>query len=234
MAQNPVVTTPGGGDPLNEAFDKINTDIAALYTATEVGGGGDLAAQVEALRDGTGLDPVNLGSTHGTHAYWRVRIDAFPDMGGGHLVSVAEVEMRAIPSGADQCTSGLALSSGDYSGYPASRAFNDNVAGGDHWLSDGAAGTKWLGYQFSEAVQVAEVTVRARSDGDAAYTPTALTVQHSDDGSVWSDAWAVTGQTGWTGGQVRTFTDPAYVDASGTLLARLTALEARVAALEAA
>lgn len=147
------------------------------------------------------------GSPHGAHTYWRVRTIVDD---GGTIAAASEIEMRATPSGADQCTGGTAIGTQHPSlSFPPSQAFDNNNS--TFWASTTTGDAQNVGYQFASPVVVAEITWRNRGDSAANQAPVVGIVQYSDNGTTWTTAWTFTGQTGWTLGQTRTFTDPNYV-----------------------
>lgn len=152
--------------------------------------------------------PGGSGSKHGSHAHWRL----FLMNPGDTAVSVAEAQFRATPGGADQATGGTASASSTFSGFPASNAFDNDT--GTLWNNSASGANRrwaWLRYQFAAPVEVAEVALTMRNDGFIATAPQHFAVQYSDDGTVWTTAWMVLGETGWSLGETRVYTDPDYV-----------------------
>lgn len=152
-------------------------------------------------------EPPYSGSPHGAHAYWRLhsmRAD------NDDAVALAEMEFRATPGGADQATGGTPSASSIFSGsFPASAAFDDD--GGTLWSAANGSNWAWLQYQFGSAVEVTEVVIAARDDVAAITSPGEFAFQYSDDGVTWTTAWALVGETSWSLGETRTYTDPNYV-----------------------
>jgi len=149
------------------------------------------------------------GSPHGSHQHWRIRM---VEDNGGNISSASEIEMRATPSGSDQCSGGTPISDGDIgSGLVDDNAFdNNNTTFFGSTLT--ASGAAYIGYSFASPVSVAEVTWRSRGDGAADQTPRSFFIQYADSGSgPWTTAWGVSNSSGWSIGETRTFTDPNYV-----------------------
>lgn len=140
-----------------------------------------------------------------THLFWRLNISAAQS---GGYVSIAEIEFRATPGGADQATGGTPSASSSYNpAYTAAAAFDGNP--GSEWAS-GNGFPHWIRYEFASAVEVQQVAVQAT---DAAYggpneRPLDFAIEYSDDGSAWTVARTVTGQTGWTDSEIRLFSVP--------------------------
>lgn len=150
------------------------------------------------------------GSPHGAHRYWRMLI---PTNDGGTISAASEIEMRATPGGADQCTGGTAFGEdGGFGGAGAvANAFDNNNS--TNYFGATSTDNSNIGYDFGSGNDkvVAEITWRNRGDSAANQAPTNIFVQYSDDNTNWTTAWAVIGQTGWTLGQTRTWTDPNYI-----------------------
>ena len=150
--------------------------------------------------------PSYSGSKWGSHQYWRIMSYA----AAGNAYSAVEVEMRAAPSGADQCSGGTGSAWQSFSGsFDGPKAFDDNA--GTFWSSSAKAAGGWLKYVFGSAVTVSEVTWLSRDDASYAQAPTLMVVQFSDDGTHWTTAWQIGPLSAWSQNQTRTFTDPAYV-----------------------
>lgn len=127
------------------------------------------------------------------HLYWRVYLTAVQG-GGTNVCSIGEIEMRLVPYGPDQASGGTALSSSDYSGYPASQAFDNN--GGTRWSSNTGA-PMWVGYQFAAAVSIKQVLLVAPDAGNYASVqmPKDFAIEWSDDGTTWNSAVSYSGIT---------------------------------------
>lgn len=151
------------------------------------------------------------------HLYWRINVTA--NNGSTTMLTIAEVQMRAVSGGADQCTGGTATASSSESGNPPSLAVDDSVF--STWAALFSNTTGWWQYQFASAVDVVEYTIQG-SNSVNERAPKDWTLEYSDDGSSWTVADTRTGETGWTDGQVRT-----YSIASSTL-ARLSQLPVEV------
>jgi hypothetical protein len=111
--------------------------------------------------------------------------------GSGNGVSVAEVEWRGSPGGADLCVGGTP--SGDSTGgFVAANAFdNDNAT----YFYNGATGgvCARLSYDFGSSVTPAELWLRnapAGTHNGLQYGPAHVRVEWSDDGTTW-----ITGST---------------------------------------
>lgn len=75
------------------------------------------------------------------------------------------------------------------------RAFDLNFTDSG-WLDFGSSPPRWVGVQFASPKEILQFGITASHnypDG----TPKDFKLQYSDDGSSWSDAASVTGQTGW-------------------------------------
>lgn len=150
------------------------------------------------------------GSPHGAHRYWRVHMARSNN--GGSTFAAAEVEMRATPGGADQCSGGTATAHSNFSGsFDAPKAFDNNAA--TLWSASGGTSNGWLQYDFGLGVQVevAEVMIQARNDSSFTQTPRWGQIEFSDDGTTWSTAWSYAMASTYSAGLAQTSTDPNYV-----------------------
>jgi hypothetical protein len=140
---------------------------------------------------------------------WRVRSSA--DNGSG-VTAFGEIEFRASTGGADQSASGYSSTGFPFSGtdplgndYTADKAFNNN-GGTTFWAGSTPCE---VGFAFATAVSVAEVAITTRSDGFTSDAPKDFTIDYSDDyGDNWTTARTVTGETGWSAGETRTYSVP--------------------------
>jgi hypothetical protein len=151
----------------------------------------------------------HLPGTFGLHRYWRVRTLITTAAGP---TAYAEIQMRALPGGADQCVGGTPLSSTNSAtaGFTTpANAFDDNTA--TAWASTNADGqTAWIGYDFGVPTDVTEIALTARSDASPTQTPTRFVLEWSDDGATWATEIGWTQSTAaWTLGATRTFTQTA-------------------------
>lgn len=175
-----------------------------LFTPTSQTGWG---ANEQRLFTDASYAPAYSGSPHGAHTYWRIHCARSSD--GNFTFSAAEIEMRATPGGADQCTGGTPTAHSNFSSsFDAPKAFDNNAA--TLWSANGSTSNGWLKYQFASPVTVAEVMIQARNDGSAGQTPRYGQIEFSDDNVVWNTAWSFA-LAAFTAGSVQTTTDPAYV-----------------------
>ena len=153
------------------------------------------------------LQAVDAPPPGDTHSYWRFHISA---AASGAYASVAGIEFRASPGGADQCFGGTALADSYYSaGYEPAKAFDHDNA--TVWAS-ASTFPHWIGYQFPAPVSVAEAAIIATpyayGDSPRLECPKDFTIEWSDDGTAWTVAQTVTGQTGWGYNEERAFMVP--------------------------
>lgn len=133
------------------------------------------------------------------HSHWRINVTQ--NDGDVNFLAIAEVEMRASIGGADQCSGGTPSASTSDGTAPASSAFDNDSA--TRWSTTSGTLTGWLRYSFASPVDVVEITIQAHP-ATPARSPRVFSLQHSDDGSTWTDFASYT-STGWTAGQIRTF-----------------------------
>lgn len=150
------------------------------------------------------------------HRYWRLFFLNPVSSSAG--CNVSEVEMRESIGGADACTGGTAISSGDASGtYAASKAFDNDTSTGNGWSSAGSTGPNhWIGYDFGSGVtkDIAEIVVSAPAAYDSNITslkmPYAFALQWSDDNVTWSTVSGGTFSHPFTAGTSQAVATPAF------------------------
>lgn len=126
---------------------------------------------------------------------WRIRptaIQAFSNW------TCAELEFRATAGGASLCTGGTPISSSDFSGRPASNAFDGS--GATIWSSN-TGPPMYLGYALASPSVVAQIRILAMNDATFyQQSPTAFLLQCCSDvlGRAWVDAKTFSGVT-WSG-----------------------------------
>ena len=153
------------------------------------------------------------GSPHGSHNEWRMY--SMGAEGTNSQIVFAELEMRATPSGADQCSGGTASASSIFTGnvptFGPDNAFDNNAS--TIYAGDNTSGIDfdWVEYDHSSAVEVAEFALTARNDVNVTDTPKYMALQYSTDGTTWTTTYATAAQTGWVLGETRVFTDPNYI-----------------------
>lgn len=144
------------------------------------------------------FDPAN------PDAYYRLLVTA---NNGDSFLGVCEVELYASIGGAAIASPTV---EGDHSGYdgsnPGRNAWNGNSA--NNWRVTFAGGPQWVSQIFPSSLIVAQYGVRNwnTSVGYGSRAPKDWKLQRSTDGITWSDLHTVTGETGWSQGELRKFT----------------------------
>lgn len=154
--------------------------------------------------------PSYSGSPYGSHSYWRVFVA--DDMSNGvYIPCIAELAYRATPSGSNQATGGSATASSEYNGaFVASNAFDGNAS--TMWAPTSGSSGAWLRYDFASPVSVAQFALTIRNDGYTGNSPKAFAFQWADSSSgPWRTTVKPIGQTNWTNGETKVYTDPNYV-----------------------
>lgn len=138
---------------------------------------------------------------------WRIYVT---DADGGAAVSINEAELRATPGGADQCNGGTVSASSTYDiARDPTYAFDNNTGAGVNFWGSLSAAPQWLRYDTPSPIDVNQVMIQARNDGNTfGQSPKDFEIQSSADGSAWDTEWSVTGSTGWADGEIRLFTRP--------------------------
>lgn len=135
-----------------------------------------------------------------TGTQWRVVQGDTSDM------SAAEITMASSTGGSNLCTnSALAFAHDSFGAQLPDLAFDGNPS--TIWSSSGAsqgAWVNWIGYNFGTAETITEITWQDRNSFSTTQNPETGSVQFSNDGTAWLEAWSWTGAT-WTAGQILTF-----------------------------
>ncbi|AFU87995.1 tail protein [Caulobacter phage CcrColossus] len=174
-------------------------DLADVTITSPVNG------QIMVYRDGEWVneDPASQGvPSNGSHIYWRLLLHATD--GSTVQYGIQEIQFKQSKFGPDLANGGTASASTDEFG-TASGAFDNVISGA--WFSTTAADGQWIKYQFPTPAEVRYMTIQG-SQSQPNTSPSAFSVQWSDNDADWTTAWEVTGQTGWAPGQTREFHAP--------------------------
>lgn len=135
---------------------------------------------------------------------WRVFVAATRTT-DGFFCTMAELQLRLVPGGAQQATGGTAVAGSFFAGAgePAN-AFDGNSA--TFWATAGSAGPDWLGYILPSALEIRAVLIQAGDNAArAARAPRDFQVQRSTDGSAWTTVHTVTDTPAWGVSEAREF-----------------------------
>lgn len=104
------------------------------------------------------------------------------------MLAAAGINMVPLTYTDDLCVGGTAISGGDYSGCPASYAFDNTVV--NAWTCSQMAanqlGNAWIGYNFGTAKQIRRLSLT--NDISSNNIITSVKVQYSSNGTIWNDA----------------------------------------------
>jgi len=106
----------------------------------------------------------------------------------------------------DLCTGGTATASSTYSSYYPSKAFDDDI--NTFWSSNGMP--CWIKYDFGSGNEkiINKYTLQViYAWGSSDSPPEDFKFQGSNNDSDWTDLDIVTGETGWSDGEIREFTN---------------------------
>lgn len=137
------------------------------------------------------------------HRYWRIRpFLAFN--GGTSGFGIAEVEMKDVVGGTDQCSGGTASARTAFSGAGAANAF-DNSTSTVYSHNVAISQSDWLQYDFGSGVtkSIIEVTLLPRNDSSWAQAPTSALVESSPDGVSFLERFRFTNAVGGSGYTMR-------------------------------
>jgi hypothetical protein len=132
------------------------------------------------------------------HRYWRIAVTAADGSGD---IRIIDLELRESAGGADATGSGTASANNNYFGSPPADAFD----GQPYSCWSIFLGGAYLKYDFGAGVTKDIVEAAVTTGLDPTTAPKDFTIEHSDDDSAWTAAMTLTGITGWSQGQRRTF-----------------------------
>ena len=213
---------------------------AAVESVTAGGSGGLLRAD----GDGSGLNGIRTDSARTNIVLWAFRtltngglgvrtmvdgvVDAFVDETGVDGAAstnetydgTGDYYHNPAPAAVDQiptmtshtAPSGTASASTEYSGtYAAWRAMDDSNA--TNWSTTSGNTLGWLAYEFAAAETIASYALTGGGGDGVDSNPQAWTLDYWT-GSEWTTLDTVTGETGWSDNEKRTFTIDSPVSAS--------------------
>jgi hypothetical protein len=131
---------------------------------------------------------------------WRLYIKATNPV---FWATLAELQMRSTPGGANECSGGTASASGTGGGNGPANAFDGNTA--TRWQSGSGTMPQWIEYDFATEKKIEEVVLRASSTEETD-APTNAEVQYWD-GSAWVKHFEFFTNSDWAAGESRTFTN---------------------------
>lgn len=147
------------------------------------------------------------------HRYWRLFISEVQSSG-----YVSCMELRLLDAGSNNvATGGTASASSVGFGWVAANAFNGSTTG-DGWhsgtndLPPQGVTPEWLKYDLGAGndEDVRAFTFVSRPLFHTTQAPKNMTLQYSDDNSVWNDLIVVLNETAWSpSGEERTYNAPA-------------------------
>jgi hypothetical protein len=145
------------------------------------------------------------------HRAWRAKTLSSP----GSFIAWSEQEQHSSVGGSDLTNIvGSAIQDSNFSGLPASNAFDDNI--NTLWACNGTGSNSWLGWDYGATVgnwqDIVEFKLTTRNDAAWTQIADSISFQWSDDWNgttgTWTEAWRNSGIT-WTGaGQTKTFAPP--------------------------
>jgi hypothetical protein len=140
--------------------------------------------------------------TAGFYVNWRANVTAV--QGGATTPSCAELELRATGGGSSLATTanGIATEGTEFgSTNTAAKAFDANSS--TFWNSN-INPPDWIGFAFNQPRQIVEVVWQARPDSFYTQSPSAFTLQGSNDGT-WATVGTFSPATWTTASQTQTF-----------------------------
>lgn len=153
--------------------------------------------------------PIFFAGSAGSvgHKSWRMLITKADGGWGG----ISELEFLDESGARLPLSGGVAICSSFYaSDTHPSFAFDGIFGDGRDWAAEHWSPPMWIGYRHKDPARAASVAVRARRGDIAHQAPTDFDIQYSDDESVWTTAWSVSGQVNWSHYERRVFPAPPY------------------------
>ncbi len=116
------------------------------------------------------------------HRYWRIYIT---QNNGGPYAGFRVLRFKGVAGGGMLTGLGTPIDGGHFSTYGPEGAFWKSAGTGnsERWLIAQASIPGWVGYDFPEPVDLAEISMYV---GTETYFPTDFLVEHSDDGVAWT------------------------------------------------
>lgn len=153
-------------------------------------------------KGGAWVEVTSAPST--SYRYYRISVQA-TQTADSFFSTISEIEMSLSPGGSNIALIMPAFASSSFSGTPASLAFDGNPA--TMWNSaESVPGPVTIGCDLGSQSSVAEIRIRAGDTAARALrAPSVFTVQGSNDNSTWFTLASFSGVTGWTPGQIRSF-----------------------------
>lgn len=145
------------------------------------------------------------------HRYWRLQLTSGPSA----AYAFSEIQFRAIRGTPLLFASAAPATAGQTFGsvpgtFDATMAADNSTL--TLWSSTNKVPPQWWAYDYgatsTDWLDVVEVTIQARNDGNFAQAPGAFDLQYSDDNSAWTTVQSFTAPTMTSAGQIQTFTTP--------------------------
>ena len=143
--------------------------------------------------------------------HWRIYVTDtnWTGSSGGDAVALVEVtwvDFNGVPvpkPGSVVVTEDSAFTSS----FNGAKAYDNDL--GTLWSGSGPAIPGWIAFDFgaSDAFDMQQVTMTARTGTSAAQAPRDFDIQYSDDGITWQTHWSVAGIV-WASGEQKTFNKP--------------------------
>lgn len=156
------------------------------------------------------------------HRYWGMRVNSVVTAGS----SLAYGEMSFLSAnGGTNLASGKNLQTTDSFNLGQNLAFdgmigdsaNGTVDGARHNVGHSSTTFPMIDYvDFGTPVSVNQFRLVALETAYLGAMPKSFDIVYSDNGTTWTTAWSVTGQTGWAQAEIRTFNAPTYAPPSYT------------------
>ncbi len=188
---------------------------------------GDVGSTIRCVVTGSnavGADQANSNNTAAViaaaHRYWRINASD-NETAANNILSIVEMQFHVGTNGfgVDAATGGTAAADSIFVGTsPASGGFDDIFLdqNNDFWASGNTAFPHWLSYDFGSGKNIYGVDVVSRATGSQDQSPTAFTIQYSDDNAAWTTEWTVASSTGWAGYEMRHYSSPSAASYTGS------------------
>lgn len=190
--------------PTAAQFQYSDDNITWVTGWTTTGGANWAAGETRGFTSPTAPAAV-LGT--GPHRYWRVNTTANQ---ANNNVVFDTVTMSTGPGTQNLATNPANAIASSYYNSTTTPAMAVALQPG-YW-SASSPPASWWGYDFgvgiTQDIRFISILSASLTYDNYDRAPTSFTVDSSDDGVTWNNAWTVTGGANWYGGELRTFTSP--------------------------
>lgn len=159
----------------------------------------------------TGFGSKRRAASGAGHRYWRINVSATNSSTYGPQISNFELRVGGvdqIPTMTGSTTSGVTVTpSSEFSAtYAGWKTCNDANGSTDFWDGNSPSNAQLeVDFGSGNTVDIDDYTVAAAIGAQSTWAPNSWTLEFSDNGTDWTVWDTVSGETGWTGNESRTY-----------------------------